>query len=155
MRVGKNSVVSINFKLSNEQGELLDASEEGTPLAYLHGGAGIIPGLEKALEGKAVGDSFSAVISPEDGFGEHRPEMVQKIPLDSFPDTDQVKPGAGFEAQNPDTGQVINFRITEVSDGEVTADGNHPLAGMTLRFDGTVLDIREATEEEILQGCPN
>lgn len=154
MRVGTNCVVSINFKLTNDQGELLDASEEGTPLVYLHGGAGIVPGLETELEGKEAGEHFSVAIPPEEGFGEHKPEMVQQIPLNAFPDVDQIKPGAGFQAKNNDTGQTIDLRITAVTDEHATADGNHPLAGVTLHFDGTVQDVREATEEEVSQGCP-
>jgi len=154
MRVEKNRVVSINFKLTNDQGELLDASEADHPLAYLHGAAGILPGLERELEGKAAGEPFSVTIAPDEGFGAHRPEMLQQIPLSSFPEDSEVEPGMGFEVQHEETGEMITFRITAVADGQVTADGNHPLAGMTLHFEGSVQEIREATEEEISQGCP-
>jgi len=154
MKITKNSVVNIDFKLTNDQGELLDASAEDAHLVYLHGVAGIIPGLEKGLEGKAAGDSFSVTVTPGEGFGESNPELVQQVPLSSFPDPDQLQPGVQIQGTGADSGQTTNFVVREVTDEFVMLDSNHPLAGMTLYFEGVVHEVRAATEEEIRQGHP-
>lgn len=154
MNIGKNCVVSIQFKLTNDQGQLLDASEEGTPLIYLHGAVGIVPGLEKALEGKTVGESFNATVTPEEGFGEQNPELVTAVPISSFPDMSQIQVGVQLQSTDNSSGEPMNFIVREISDEHVTLDSNHPLAGQTLHFEGTVQDIREATAEEISQGHP-
>jgi len=154
MKVAKNCVVSINFTLSSDQGERLDASEEGAPLVYLHGAAGIIPGLESELEGKDIGEGFSVTVSPADGFGESTPELIHKVPVDSFPDPDELQVGMQVQGTGADSGQVTNFTIREVHDDLVTLDANHPLAGMVLVFEGTVAGVREATDDEISQGHP-
>ncbi len=154
MKIAKNCVVAIDFKLSNDQGEVLDASGQDAPLVYLHGAAGIVPGLELALEGKAAGDSFSVTVTPEEGFGAVNPELIQTVPLDTFPDPGQLQPGMQIQGTGVDSGQVTNFVIREVTDEHVAVDSNHPLAGMTLRFEGVVRDVRAASEQEIEQGHP-
>ncbi len=154
MNITKNCVASVNFKLTDEQGTTLDASAEGTPLIYLHGAAGIIPGLENELEGKAAGDSFSATVTPADGFGEVNPELIQKIPLTSFPDPGQLQPGMQIEGTGTESGQVTRFVVREIDDEHVTLDSNHPLAGLTLCFEGVIEDVRQASDEEIRQGQP-
>ena len=154
MRIAKNLVVSINFKLTDHQGAVLDASDEGTPLIYLHGAAGIVPGLEAELEGKAVGDTFSATVTPAEGFGAINPELIQKITLTSFPDASLLKPGMQIEGTGTESGQVTRFVIREVTDETVTLDSNHPLAGLTLCFEGDVAEIRQGTDEEINLGQP-
>ena len=154
MKVTKNCVVSISFKLTNEQGEHLDASEEGAPLEYLHGAVGVVPGLEKELEGKGAGEHFSVTVTPAEGFGEPNPELIQTVPLTSFPEPEQLQPGMMLQDTGADSGQGTGFLIREVTDESVTLDGNHPLAGMTLCFEGVVHEVRTATEEEIRQGRP-
>ncbi len=154
MKITKNCVVAIDFKLVNDQGELLDASAEEAPLIYLHGADGIIPGLETGLEGKLIGDSFSVTVTPEDGFGESNPELIQKLPLASFPDPGQLQTGMQIQGTGEESGQVTNFVIREITDEHVAVDSNHPLAGMTLCFEGVVRDVREASAEEIEQGHP-
>jgi FKBP-type peptidyl-prolyl cis-trans isomerase SlyD len=154
MKITNNCVVSINFKLLDEHGALLDASEEGTPLIYLHGAAGIVPGLERELEGKAVGESFGATLTPEDGFGESNPELIQAFPLSTFPDPSQLQTGAQVQGTGSATGEVTNFVVLEITEEHVLLDSNHPLAGKTLCFEGTVHEVREATDEEISQGNP-
>jgi len=154
MNITRNCVVSIDFRLTDDQGGFLDGSEEGTPLIYLHGAAGIVPGLEQELEGKAVGDSFSATVTPEEGFGEPDPSLVHTTPLSTFPDPGQLRIGMQIQGTGMDSGQVTNYVIREITDEIVTLDSNHPLAGMTLRFEGVVRDVRAATEEEIRQGHP-
>jgi len=154
MKVAKNRVVSINFTLTSDQGEHLDASVEGTPLIYLHGGAGIVPGLERELEGKDIGETFSVTIEPADGFGESSPELMQTVPMTLFPDPSQIKPGVQIQGSGADGGADKNFVVREVTDGFVVLDGNHPLAGLTLCFEGSVHEVRDATDEEIRQGSP-
>lgn len=154
MKVAKNCVVSIDFKLINDQGDILDASAEGTPLIYLHGGIGIVPGLENELEGRAVGESFSVTVAPDEGFGESDPDLIHKVPLTEFPDPSQLQAGLQLQGTNEESGQVTSFIVREVTDEHVALDANHPLAGMTVRFEGVVQDIREATDEELSQGHP-
>ena len=150
MLVGPNLVVSISYTLTNDQGDVMDQSPDGEPLQYLHGAAGIIPGLEKELTGKAVGSEFDVTIAPEEAYGERVEEMVQQIPRSSFPADVDIQPGMQFNAE---TGQgPVMVVVTAVTDDTITVDGNHPLAGFTLHFKGKVEDIREATEEELSQG---
>lgn len=154
MEIAKNCIVSIDYTLTNDKGELLDSSPEGQPLVYLHGAAGIIPGLEKELSGKAVGEEFEVTLTPEEGFGERRPDMIQTIPRNVFPEPEQVQPGMYFNAQSNDGQQSVQIVVTEVTEETVTVDGNHPLAGMTLTFHGTVQAVRPASEEELAEGHP-
>lgn len=147
MLVGPNCVVSIYYTLTNDNGEVMDQSPEGQPLSYLHGAAGLIPGLEKELTGKVAGDEFKVSVAPEEAYGEHRPDMVQQVPRDSFPGDVEIQPGMQFNAQTGN-GQ-ITVVVTSVDDATVTVDANHPLAGKTLHFEGKIDTVREATPEEI------
>jgi FKBP-type peptidyl-prolyl cis-trans isomerase SlyD len=150
MQIGPNSVVSIHYELSNDAGEILDASAEGEPLIYLHGAQNIIPGLEKELTGKKVGDALKVKVQPEEGYGIRQPELIQQVPRNAFPDPDNLSVGMQFSAQS-DNGHV-SVVITELTDSSATVDGNHPLAGVVLNFDVSIADIRPATEEEISHG---
>ena len=150
MVIGKDAVVYIDYVLKDDQGEVLDSSGEHGPLAYLHGNGQLIPGLENELEGKSAGDSFEAVIGPEMGYGEYDENLVVKIGRDRFDTNEEIEPGMQFQAQTPEGDRV--FTIKDVSENEVTADGNHPLAGMELEFAVTVVNIREATTEELEHG---
>ncbi|WP_434362471.1 peptidylprolyl isomerase [Parasalinivibrio latis] len=148
--IENNKVVSIDYTVKDESDNIIDTSEGKEPLAYLHGAGNIIPGLEKALEGKQTGDEFDVEVAPGDGYGEYNPDMVQEVPLEAFQGVDNVEPGMAFTAQGPQ-GQV-QVVVTQVEDGQVTVDANHPLAGKTLTFTGTVLEVRDATEEEVAHG---
>lgn len=150
MLIGPNCVVSIYYTLTNDSGEVMDQSPEGQPLSYLHGAAGIIPGLEKELTGKVAGDDFTVTITPEEGYGEHRPEMVQEVPRESFPNDIEVAPGMQFNAQTAQG--PVTVMVTAVGEEAITVDGNHPLAGKTLHFEGKIDNVREATAEEIDHG---
>jgi FKBP-type peptidyl-prolyl cis-trans isomerase SlyD len=150
MQIGPNSVVSIHYELSNDAGEILDASSEGEPLVYLHGAQNIIPGLEKQLEGKQMGDALKVKVQPEEGYGVRQKELVQQVPRDAFPDPDSLAIGMSFSAES-DGGQ-ISVVITELTDALATVDGNHPLAGVVLNFDVNIADVRAATAEEISHG---
>jgi FKBP-type peptidyl-prolyl cis-trans isomerase SlyD len=150
LMIGKNSVVAINYTLTNDAGEVMDSSEGGAPLTYLHGAHNLIAGLEKELEGKAAGAKFKATIAPEDGYGESDPAMIQTLPREMFRGVDNIEVGMGFTAQGPQGQQHIV--VTAVSGDEVTVDGNHPMAGKTLHFAVEVISVREATAEEIDHG---
>ena len=150
MQISKNSVVTINYTLKNDQGEILDESQDGTFL-YLHGFGGIIPGLEGQLEGKSAGDSFSAHIEAEDGYGVRDDTMVQIVPRNMFEEGHPVEEGIQFHAESPE-GDMLMVTVTKVDGDEVTVDGNHPLAGIALNFDIKIAEIREASAEEIEHG---
>lgn len=150
MQIANNKVVSIHYKLTNDEGSILDSSEGQEPLAYLHGLGNIIPGLENALTGRAVGDKFTVTIPPADGYGERDNEMVQSVPKSAFQGVDQIEPGMQFQAQSPDGMQLVT--VIDVDGDEVILDGNHPMAGITLTFDVEVTEIRDATAEELDHG---
>ncbi len=146
--IGNNLVVSIHYKLTDENEKVLDSSEGAEPLAYLHGSGGIIPGLENALTGKVQGDSFKVKIEPKDAYGDIIPEMTQKVDKSAFQGVESVEAGMAFEAQAPD-GNMQRIMVTKVEGDEITIDANHPLAGKVLNFDVEIVGVREATEEEI------
>ena len=140
----------IHYTLTNDEGDLLDSSKDQDPLAYLHGFGNIIPGLEKALTGRSIGDTFKIEIAPEDGYGVRDNEMVQSVPRSAFEGVDDIEPGMQFQAQSPDGIQLVT--VIDIDGDEVILDGNHPMAGITLHFDVEVTDIREATREELEHG---
>ncbi|WP_322521906.1 peptidylprolyl isomerase [Guyparkeria halophila] len=150
MQVQNDHVVSIDYTLKNDAGEVMDSSEQTGPLAYLHGHQNIIPGLEKALDEKSVGDTLSVSIEPADAYGERNEEMIQTVPRSMFQGVDEIEPGMRFQAQTE--GGVTVVTIKDVNGDEITLDGNHELAGETLHFDVEVKDVRPASEEEIEHG---
>lgn len=149
MNIHKNTVVTLHYEMYDANDQLIDQTEE--PIAYLHGGYdGIFPLVEEALEGKAVGDVVDITLQPDDAFGEQDPELVRIESLDVFPV--EVEEGMMFEADDPETGDVLIFRVTDIADGKAVVDANHPLAGMKLRFKAKVDGVREAEESEIEHG---
>lgn len=150
LMIGKNAVVSINYTLTNDAGEVMDTSEGREPLTYLHGANNLIPGLEKEMEGKTSGQSFKVTIPPAEAYGESNPELVQTLSKDMFKGVDKVEPGMGFTAQGPQGEQHIV--VTAVDGDQVTIDANHPMAGKTLHFAVEIVNVRDASEEEIEHG---
>jgi len=150
MQISKHKAVAIEYTLTNDSGEVIDSSEGQDPLSYLHGAGNLISGLEQALEGKSAGDELKVTISPEDAYGERVDELVQIVPRDRFEGADELEVGMRFHASS-DHGETL-VTITEVTDDEVTVDGNHPLAGETLHFEVKIVDVRDASEEEIDHG---
>ncbi len=151
MQIQDNAVVSIHYTLTNEAGDTIDSSAGAEPLAYLHGAANIIPGLEDALVGKTAGDKLNVTVAPADGYGEHIAELVQEVPSEMFQGVDEVQVGMEFHAES-NTGQPIAVTVTKVEDDKVTIDANHPLAGVTLNFDVEVVEVRDASAEELEHG---
>ena len=150
MQVSKDKVVTINYTLTDEQGSVLDSSEGRDPLAYIHGSGSIIPGLESALEGKSAGDALAVSVSPQEGYGERDEALTHVVSKDMFNDVEDLEVGMRFQAQSDQGRQV--FSVIKIEEDEVTVDANHPLAGMTLNFDVNVVDIRDATSEELEHG---
>ncbi|MEB3767800.1 peptidylprolyl isomerase [Acinetobacter sp. MD2] len=147
--IANNHAVSFHYTLTNAEGETLDQSQ-GEPLAYLHGAGNIIPGLEKALEGKTVGDKFKVTIPAAEGYGEYNPDLVQEVPAKMFQGVENIEAGMQFQAQTDDGVQIVTVKAVE---GEnVIVDANFPLAGQDLTFDVEIVDVREASEEELDHG---
>ncbi len=151
MQVAKNTVVTLDYSVTDPDGELVDAGKE--PLVYLHGGYDdIFPKIEESLQGKKVGESIVVKMQPDDAFGEYDTELLQIEPRSAFPKELQV--GMQFEGlpEGADDDEAIIYRVTEIADDRVVLDGNHPLAGMALIFTCTVTAVRPASSEEISHG---
>ena len=150
MQISEKKVASIDYTLKNDAGDVVDTSSGREPLAYVHGANNIIPGLEKALEGKAVGDTVEVTVEPAEAYGDRQESLVQEVPREAFQGVDEIKEGMQFQAQGPQ-GPVL-VTVKAVADDKVTIDGNHPLAGETLHFSVEVKDVRDATAEEMEHG---
>ncbi len=154
MTITKDKVVSIDFKLTDDEGELLDTSEGQEPLQYVQGHGSMIAGLEQELEGKAAGTELKVRVTPESGYGAHEPELVQVVPRDAFSEAEPLEIGMRFQLQGPNGDAAV--AITELAEDSVTVDGNHPLAGMDLVFEVRIRDVRDASDdelEEVRSGC--
>ncbi len=130
---------------------MIDSSEANGPLVYLHGAEQLLPALEEALSGHEVGDELSVELTPEQAFGERMDALVDRAPRSNFPGVDHIEPGMRFQTQMEDGSQMV-VTVTDVDDQWVTVDGNHELAGMDLRFELKVADVRAASDEEIAHG---
>ena len=147
--IANDHVVSFHYTLTNAEGETLDQSQ-GEPLAYLHGAGNIIPGLEKALEGKNLGDKFTVNVLAADGYGEYNPDLVQEVPAQMFQGVDNIEAGMQFQAQTDDGVQIVTVKAIE---GEnIIVDANFPLAGQDLTFEVEIVEIRDASAEELEHG---
>ena len=156
MQIANNTVVSIHYTLTVDD-QPVDSSEGNEPLAYLHGHCNIVAGLESALSGKSKGDKFEVTIAPADAYGEVNPDLFLTIPKNMFPEDQQaqLQPGIMFQGPHPENEEVpVRYTIVEVAGDSLKVNGNHPLAGETLNFSGTVEDVREASADEQAQGHP-
>jgi FKBP-type peptidyl-prolyl cis-trans isomerase SlyD len=150
MKIAEKHVVTLNYTLKDNDDNIIDKSDDGS-FCYLHGASNIIPGLENALTGKTSGNELSVSVAPEEGYGPRDDARIQEVPRDAFPPDITIEPGMQFNAEGPD-GQAVMVTIAKVEDSTVTVDGNHPLAGVTLNFDVTITDIRDASAEELEHG---
>lgn len=147
--IANDHVVSFHYTLTNAEGETLDKSQ-GEPLAYLHGAGNIIPGLEKALAGKQVGDKFTVNVPAAEGYGEYNPDLVQEVPKQMFQGVENIEAGMQFQAQTDDGVQIVTVKAVE---GEnIVVDANFPLAGQDLTFEVEIVEIRSASTEELEHG---
>jgi FKBP-type peptidyl-prolyl cis-trans isomerase SlyD len=150
--VGKDVVVSIDYVLHLDDGQEIDRSATGEPLAYLHGHNQIVTGLENALQGMAVGDEKRVVVEPAEGYGERDEEQVQTVPRSIFPPELTFEEGEVLNLRDEQSGQVFQTQVIEVGPEELVLDFNHPLAGETLHFHVRIADLRRATSEELAHG---
>ena len=148
--ITKDTAVKFNYILKDDDGKILDQSQEGQPLGYLHGHNNIIPGLEQQLEGKSAGETLTAIVEPADGYGDYQEQAVQHVPRDNFQGVEDIQPGMQFQSEAG--GQMMLVTVTAVNEKEVTVDANHPLAGKRLTFDVEIQEVRAATEDEINHG---
>lgn len=151
MKIANGAVVSIDYKLHLGDGNVVDASEPGEPLTYLHGEGQIVPGLERDLLGLGAGDARKVIVTPADGYGDHDPAGLQHVERKAFPEDVTLEIGMEMSAVGPG-GEMVSFVIREVKGDQVVVDLNHPLAGKTLHFDVTVREVRAATAEELEHG---
>ncbi len=148
-QIAKNSVVTLNYTVRDTDGAVIDDGEH--PLVYLHGGYdGIFPVLEETLHAKKVGDVLQIKLLPEEAFGDYDEELILVEDAKLFPENIEV--GMSFERVSEDGEEEVVYRVTDIADGKVVVDGNHPLAGVALVFDVTVAEVRPATTEEITHG---
>lgn len=149
MQITKNCIVTVDYHINDLEGNLLHNEEE--PIVYLHGNYGqIFAKIEETLEGKQIGDTFSVTLSADDAFGTYDPELVVTEKLSELPDDLSVGMEIdGFEDDENETEAVVIYTVTKIEDDHATLDGNHPFADMDIVFEGIILDIEEASEEEI------
>ena len=151
MQVTKHKVVAIDYTLADDDGQTIDTSAGAGPLWYLHGEGNLVPGLERALEGRSIGDQLQVAVQPADGYGERNEELRQEIAREQLAELGELEIGMRFRVPDDD-GRYMVVTIVDIEEATVTIDANHELAGATLHFDVTVKDVRAATEEEIAHG---
>jgi FKBP-type peptidyl-prolyl cis-trans isomerase SlyD len=146
MKVAKDKAVTVDYTLSDEKGDVLETSRGRKPLTFVQG-SGMIKGFEAALEGKSPKDAFSFTVKPEDGYGEHRKELIFEVPREQLNQVEGLEEGMPLRVHTPEGDMIVI--VKEIRQDKVLLDGNHPLAGMPLTFDVEVLEVREATKEEL------
>ena len=150
MEISADKVVTIHYTLKDDAGAVIDSSAGGEPLAYIQGHGNLVAGLEKALEGKASGSKVKVSVEPAEGYGKHDPKLLQRVPKRTLQGAGEVKKGMQFQARTDDGMRV--FTVTGVVGDMVALDGNHPLADKTLHFEVEVMDVRDASAEELQHG---
>lgn len=150
MQASTDTVVTIDYTLTSNAGDVIDSSEGREPLAYLHGHGNIVPGLEKALEGTSEGEELTVTVEPEEAYGVHRQELVQQISIEAFSGMDKIEPGMRFNADSAQGPLVV--KVTKIEGEQVTIDANHELAGQALNFAVKVREIRKASANELEAG---
>jgi FKBP-type peptidyl-prolyl cis-trans isomerase SlyD len=150
LNIAKHTVVEVDYTLRDSEGEVLDQSGPGEPLAYLHGSKNIIPGLEKELEGRKAGDSLRVEVKARDAYGDRNDDLVSEVPRSDLSSIPDLEVGMRLQAQSSEGVRVVT--VTDVSDETVVLDANHPLAGIDLHFEVKVLSVRKASDVEIAHG---
>jgi FKBP-type peptidyl-prolyl cis-trans isomerase SlyD len=150
VEISADRVVTIHYTLKDHSGTVLDSSAGGEPLAYIQGHGNLVSGLEKALEGKQLGNALAVVVAPAEGYGERNEALIQRVPKRTLQGAGDIKKGMQFQARTEDGMRL--FTVAAVIGDMVTLDGNHPLADQTLHFDVEIVDVREATAEELEHG---
>jgi len=147
VQISANRSVSIHYTLTRVNGDIIESSRDGDPLTYIHGTEALVPGLEKAMQGKSAGDRVSVSVQPEEGYGLRSDELIQSIPHQVFQFDGEIEPGMRFQA---DTGKGIELvTVMQVDEANIIVDANHPMAGETLNFDVDIISVQEGHKEEI------
>lgn len=154
MKIADNCVVFMNYTLTDDEGKTIDTNVGGEPMPYLHGCNNIVPGLEKELNGLEKGAAVNVSVQPEDGYGPVIPEAIATFDKEAFGDIEAIEPGMQFQAEGPE-GQIQIITVKEITEEGILVDGNHPLAGQVLNFEVEIMDVREATAEELEHGHPH
>ena len=152
--IADNLVVLFKYTLTDSDGIEIDASDDDDPMVYLHGAENLVPGLEREMVGKRVGDKFDVVVAAADGYGEYEAGAAQEVERDVFPEGAEIEVGMPFTLES-ENGELVTIWITDVDDDSVSFDTNHPLAGEDLHFAIEIVRIREATKEELEHGHPH
>jgi len=150
MLIEKDRVALIHYTLTDDSGQVIDSSAGGEPLAYIHGNGNLVPGLESALEGKTSGEKLTVTVAPADGYGTRDEQLVQRVPKRSLGGAGEIKKGMQFQAQVG--GGIRVFTVTAVVGDMITLDGNHALADQNLNFQVEIVEVREASQEELDHG---
>jgi len=150
MKISKNSVVVMHYAVSDSEGTLIDSSYDHKPMTIIQGTGYLIPGLEDALLERQAGDKFEVAVECKHAYGERHDEYVQTVPKELLQGVEELAVGTQLRASTDDGEQTVI--IIDINDKEVTVDGNHPLSGLDLRFDVDILEVREATVEELAHG---
>lgn len=143
-------VYRVQYRLKNRLGEVVDTSEGGEPLVFMEGAGQVVRGIEEAVRGRSPGDCLEVTIPPDMGYGEHRQDLVKRVPRSAFAGVEKVLPGMTFQTNAGEEAQVV--KVVALDGDLVIVDANHPLAGLTLYFDLEILDVREASGEEVRLG---
>ncbi len=151
MAIEANKVVTINYTLKDEKGEVLDSTENKNPFSYLSGNSQILPKLEDKINSMLIGSKDNIKLEPAEAYGDYKDEAVQKVNKSNFPNDAKLEEGMSFMANTPE-GKQMPFVIKNVEGEDVTIDFNHPLAGRSLEFDVELVDVRDATTEELQHG---
>lgn len=147
MKIETNKVVTAHYTLFDDKGEMLESSHDSQPLTFMQGSGMLIKGFEAAVEGRAENDSFSFKVKPEDGYGEFRDDIVFELPKERLAEIPDLEVGMALRMETPNGVMIV--RVTGIDDDKVSLDGNHPLAGVELRFDVEVLEVRDPTQKEL------
>ena len=150
MKISANKVVVLHYAVSDNEYTLIDSSYDHSPLAVIQGTGYLIPGLEDALTDHVAGDKFEVEVAADQAYGQRHDGYVQTVPKDMFGSIDDLAVGAQLRATTDDGEQTVI--VIDVTEDEITVDGNHPLAGMDLKFDVEILEVRDATEDELSHG---
>ena len=150
MKISKGKVVSIEYTLTDEKGEILDSSKGQGPLMYIQGHGNVISGLENSLEGRSAGENVKVTVPPKDAYGEREEGRTMQVKKDNFKGVDELEVGMQFHAQGSSGTQVVT--VTAIDGDIVTVDANHPLSGRTLNFDVSIVAVRDATKQELEHG---
>ncbi|WP_404368759.1 peptidylprolyl isomerase [Marinobacter sp.] len=146
------AVYTVHYRLKNRSGDVIDTSEGGEPLTFMEGATGVIKGIQEAVRGRGPGDCLEVTVPPEMAYGEHNPEFVRKVPRSAFEGVENLQVGMKFQTNTGEQAQVV--KVVGIDGNLVSVDANHPLAGFTLYFELEIVQVREATDDEMESAPP-